>query len=279
MIKTKSRLVNTKFWDDKYTSNLDPIEKLLFLYFLTNPLTNLIGVYEIELRRIAFDTGIDKEMVIKIIERFSKDEKIYYYEGYLIIKNFVKFQNEGSEKVKIGIKNLFEALPEKIKKFNSGLVKGIDTVSYINTNINTNSNININPNINSNLILRKDKPEKTPALFSNMKNVFLEYYQETKTLEYYFTGKCAGALKQLTNKLKKICSAEKQSDEDILKAFKYMLDNITDAWILDNLELTTINSKFNQIISQIKNGKSTNTVTGNNKGFDPRKNTWFTGVN
>ena len=155
MIKTKSRLVNCKFWDDKYTSNLDPIEKLLFLYFLTNPLTNLIGVYEIELRRIAFDTGIDKEMVNKIIERFSRDKKIYYFDGYIIIKNFVKFQNEGSEKIKIGIKNLFNSLPENIKKFNSGVLKGIDTLSHINTNINTNTN----NNTNSNNVL----PEKTPA--------------------------------------------------------------------------------------------------------------------
>ena len=54
-----------------------------------------------------------------------------------------------------------------------------------------------------------------------------------------------------------------------------MLDNISDNWILDNLELSIINSKFNQIISQIKNGKSTNNNGQSNKGFDIRKNTWI----
>ena len=57
-------MVNTKFWDDTYIVTLDPIEKLLYLYFLTNPLTNICGIYEIQLRRVAFDTGIDKEVVV-----------------------------------------------------------------------------------------------------------------------------------------------------------------------------------------------------------------------
>ena len=35
----KTRIINTRFWIDDYTSNLDPIEKLLFLYFLTNTAT------------------------------------------------------------------------------------------------------------------------------------------------------------------------------------------------------------------------------------------------
>ena len=63
-------MINTRFWIDDYISHLDPTEKLMFLYFLTNPLTDICGVYEIPLKNIALDTGIDKEMVEKIIKRF-----------------------------------------------------------------------------------------------------------------------------------------------------------------------------------------------------------------
>ena len=72
----KKRYISTKFRDDWFVVNLDPIEKLLFLYFLTNPLTNVAGIYEISMRRISFDTWIDKDMILKIIERFTK--KISY---------------------------------------------------------------------------------------------------------------------------------------------------------------------------------------------------------
>jgi hypothetical protein len=109
----KQRVVSTKFWDDTYIIDLDPIEKLMFLYFLTNPLTNICGIYEITLRRIAFDTGIDKEMVLKILERFKKDEKVYYLDGYIVLKNFIKNQSLNPS-VKSGIEREIEALPQTV---------------------------------------------------------------------------------------------------------------------------------------------------------------------
>lgn len=133
----KRRIINTKFWSDNYITNLDPSEKLLFLYFLTNPYTNISGAYEISIRQIALDTGFDKEMVEKIIKRFSKDNKIYYLHGYVVIKNFIKHQ-EKNPKVRIGIENEAKNLPEDIKNI------VYDSLSYLNLNSNLNSNSNLN---------------------------------------------------------------------------------------------------------------------------------------
>ncbi len=127
----KNRYVNTHFWGDNYICNLDPIEKLLFMYFLTNPFTNISGVYEINIRQVPLDTGIDKDMVLKILDRFQRDGKIYYYEGYIIIKNFTKHQAQGSKTVLAGIHNNLQSLPENIKKFISESVEGIDTLSHL----------------------------------------------------------------------------------------------------------------------------------------------------
>lgn len=110
----KLRAINTKFWDDSYIINLDPIEKLMFLYFLTTPLCNLIGIYEINLRRIAFDTGIDKDMILKILERFDKDKKIYYKDNFIIIPNFTKNQNYNANMIK-GCNERLNNLPNNIK--------------------------------------------------------------------------------------------------------------------------------------------------------------------
>jgi len=136
----KSRMINTKFWDDNYTSDLDPIEKLMFLYCLTNTSTNISGIYEIPLKKIANETGIDKDMVMKILKRFEKDNKVFFVDGWMGIKNFIKNQNQRSPKVKRGIEIELENAPKKI----TSLVfsKGIDTLSHSNTN--TNSNINTN---------------------------------------------------------------------------------------------------------------------------------------
>ena len=74
----KLRSINTHFWDDNYIVELDPIEKLMFLYLITNPLTTIAGAYELPLRRIAFDTGIDREMVVKILDRSNRAAAVLY---------------------------------------------------------------------------------------------------------------------------------------------------------------------------------------------------------
>lgn len=136
----KNRYVNTHFWSDPYISDLDPIEKLLFLYFLTNPFTNIAGIYEITLKQIALDTGIDRDMILKIIERFSRDKKIFYFDGWVFILNHSKHQEQGSEKVKVGILRIFQEIPEKIKKCISDAVKGMDSLPYL---IDTKFNLNL----------------------------------------------------------------------------------------------------------------------------------------
>lgn len=139
----KTRVINTRFWVDDYISNLDPIEKLLFLYFLTNPSTDICGVYEIPLKTIAVDTGLDKEMVEKIIKRFTKDKKIVYYKGWAAIKNFIKYQTLNPkviEGVRIG---LSKAPHEVLDKLRIDYRYGIDTLSHLN------SNPNLNPNLKS----------------------------------------------------------------------------------------------------------------------------------
>lgn len=109
----KKRYINTRFWEDVYISNLDPIEKLLFLYFITNPHTNIGGIYEIPLKTIAVDTGIDKEMVEKVIRRFSADNKVFYIKGWVCVVNFSKHQGD-SPSIKQGIEKAFKDAPPEI---------------------------------------------------------------------------------------------------------------------------------------------------------------------
>ncbi len=168
---SKNRYIDTFFWDDEFIMNCDPIEKLLFMYFLSNPLTNIIGVYEITLRRIAFDTGIDSDMIKKILGRFEEAQKVYYFQNHIILANFCKHQNEKSPKILKGMDTLYRNLEPELKsvlfdklKGIYTVSKGIDTLSYINTNINDNSNT-----IESGSICKEDHFETYPKkqLFVN----------------------------------------------------------------------------------------------------------------
>jgi len=110
---SKQRYINTRFWDDGYVATLDPIEKLLFIYCLTNPLTEISGAYELPLRRIAFDTGIDKDMILKVFARFAENDKIHYRDGWIFLPNFIKHQSDSPTVVK-GIETSLKSVPDWI---------------------------------------------------------------------------------------------------------------------------------------------------------------------
>ncbi len=105
----KLRSVNTAIWVDKFITNSDPTEKLLFLYLLINPFTRLSGCYEITVRQIAFDTGIDSEMVLKIFGRFQTKKKLIYRDEWVVLPNFLKNQNLNDNMKKCVVAELADA--------------------------------------------------------------------------------------------------------------------------------------------------------------------------
>jgi hypothetical protein len=112
------RYISTSFYDDRWIQSLDPAEKFIYLYLLTNPLTNIAGVYKIEDRRISFDTGYTKEVVGSILEKFEKAGKVYRMDEYIVIPSWPKHQKwEKAPKIKQGIIScLMEIGEEYLKK-------------------------------------------------------------------------------------------------------------------------------------------------------------------
>lgn len=124
----KQHYLSERFWVDEYIADLDPTEKLLFAYLLTNHFMTCYGIYDIPLRNIAFDTGIDKDAVIRILERFDRDSKISYFQGKtIIIHNYYKYQNYNLLDVRNFViysltqlpKDLRDAYPDVLQKIKS----------------------------------------------------------------------------------------------------------------------------------------------------------------
>ena len=101
--------------------------------------------------------------------------------------------------------------------------------------------------INENEDISKDKDESEKSLHSILKEIFLDYYLANKQMEFYWNAKEARSLKNLITKLKHYTDEKKIPD-----AFRIMLEQNKDKWINDNLSVSIINSKFNEIVSKIK---------------------------
>jgi len=111
----KLRSVNTKFWEDPFIEELSISEKLLFLYLLTNSQTNILGIYEISIKRISYDTGLNKETIQKGFERFGRVQKAYFIDNFVILPNFLKNQRLNAN-MKTGVAKIFNELPIWLKQ-------------------------------------------------------------------------------------------------------------------------------------------------------------------
>lgn len=107
-------------------------------------------------------------------------------------------------------------------------------------------------------------PPKGDGLNAKARSLFESHFRETFGSDYYWTAKDAGNMSQLLQKLK-FQREQKQmdlSDDSVLYALQYLLSSIREGWIFENFSVANINSKFNEIVSQVKS-----VYNGNNRSY------------
>ena len=109
---SKMRWVNTDFWSDAWVvDHLNPLDRYLFIYLFTNPHTNVAGVYELSLRIMSFETGIERDELLRMVKRL--EPKVHYIDGWVVLKNGIKNQNYMNSKIKAGILAALETVPSE----------------------------------------------------------------------------------------------------------------------------------------------------------------------
>ena len=86
------RRIDTATWDDPWFAGLDVSGKLLFLYLLTNRRTTSCGAFEITLRAIAFETGIEQSQVESLIASFGERVQWFPDDQIVFVRNFYRRQ-------------------------------------------------------------------------------------------------------------------------------------------------------------------------------------------
>ncbi len=112
----KQRYVDTRFWDDSYIVSLNPMEKLVFIYLITNPLTNVTGAYELPIQRAAFDIGFSIEEVSAVFEKLEASGKLIRWNGWVCVVNFIKYQNYTNSNIQKGMQAELKRVPVTIKE-------------------------------------------------------------------------------------------------------------------------------------------------------------------
>lgn len=190
-------MVDTSFWVDSYIQELDPSEKLIYLYLLTNQHTKICGIYEISLKQIAFDTGFEKEMISKIIIRFEKDNKVLYRNGWIALKNWIKHQSMTGNVLK-GIEDGFSLSPIELVEWVKGEIRPLKTLQ---DPLRPSQYPNPNPN---------------PNLYIHDKKLENENENEIETLYKLYPSKCP-----IANRSTGKSTKDKQTIKRLLSTVEY----------------------------------------------------------
>lgn len=130
------RQIHTSIWKDEWFLDLEPDDKLLFIYLFSNDSASVAGIYKLALKVIAFETGLSLPNVKAALNRFSEAGKVYYQDGVVWVKNLRKYNESASPKVVTKIESDLADIPDgEIKRMYTAFYGGdgpgypIDTVS------------------------------------------------------------------------------------------------------------------------------------------------------
>ena len=93
------RNIDTSIWKDDWFLDLDPNEKLLFIYLFSNENTTLTGLYKINLKVIEFETNLSREFITATLDKFSAAGKVYIENSIVWVVNLRKYNQSRSPKV------------------------------------------------------------------------------------------------------------------------------------------------------------------------------------
>jgi len=105
------RSINTKIWSDTWFEELTTTDKMIWLYLLTNQSTNMLGIYQLGIRRMAFETGVSILTLRKAFKGFGRVRKGYHIlEEYVFLPNWMKNQSFNPNMLK-SAQNIYDSLP------------------------------------------------------------------------------------------------------------------------------------------------------------------------
>lgn len=195
--------------------------------------------------RLFLDKLKRKEMITTDRQQGMNVITICKYDEYNPVKGKVKGEEKGVDNSN-EIKELHAALGELRAELRASVEK-MGRTRGNNKKKEEDNNTTIPPT-----------PPKGEGLNFKSRSLFEKYFSSTFGSDYYWTAKDAGAMSQLLQKItfSRIQKEMPVDDDSMLYALQILLSSIKEGWIFENFSVTNINSKYNEIVAQARNGNN-----------------------
>ena len=101
------RTLKMDFWSDPFIEDLPYMGKYVYLYLITSPHTNNLGILDISRKKIAYETGMTVEDVETQIEDLRSKGKLFVDGTSILLINFIKNQTYNSQNMKTHLYMIF----------------------------------------------------------------------------------------------------------------------------------------------------------------------------
>lgn len=245
------RKIHDSFWTDPDMEELTPEQKYFYLYLMTNPRVNQIGLYEFSIKHAALETGYNIDTVSKLLDSFKELGKIRVSESsreILVVKFWFHNKSE-SPKMQSHVNQLLT------------LVKDTALIPYIYS-------MHTTPQ-------EEEEEEKEKEKNKEYKTFVEKYFDWFKKMNDGVIPKMSAIegknLNQIIRYLKQIHASELKNgrelpgeSESVINMWCYILGNWgrLDAFYQKGTRLRDINSNIQNIITSLKNGKSARSKQG-----------------
>lgn len=125
---------HTSFWESSVVESLEPLEKLVYLYFITAPASNIEGVYELRLKAAEVDTGVTRDVILETAKKIEEKKRGGIFEDnegktWVVVSKAMS-RMATSPPIIIAAANLYSTLPreliEYMRKINYHFPEGTD---------------------------------------------------------------------------------------------------------------------------------------------------------
>ena len=215
--------------------------------------------------RVGLIEKCDDEISIKnriSLYRLGKSFSKYWRSGYLSKNDDTPPNLEGYLSKNDDTPPNLEGYPSKNEMVTPPNLEGNNNTSILDyqyQNISPNGGLSASAfNLQEEKIEKtKTKSKKEPTIVTQGRNIFEAYFEKKTGEKYYWKAADGAQMKRLLNQLK--FSRKHRgltiSDKDLIDALQVFLDKITDNWMLANLSVPNISSKYNELVAQARKGK------------------------
>jgi len=172
----KTRIIQTRFWDDEFVSEATKHARYLYIYLLTSQYINLCGIFQLSDRKILFETGMTSNEFEIAKKELTENRKVLFKDGWIKIINASK-------------NNKYTNSPLNEKPYNAELRRVPDsTMDFFNSSIDS----TMYSTQNSKLKTKNSKPkEKEEEKEKFSYEDFVDIFNQIKNSRYGYADKKA----------------------------------------------------------------------------------------